>query len=577
MCLATLPLSSADNSKDRGGCVDIVRKLQELVTAAASTVARRVAEPLVKAASKVVDDNLDNYEGWRLQDKLSATLTDLKAATVGLSNEPVTVADTYDLKDRIDRLLCLGRDVNVVGQLEKKSLGELKIALDNLLKERRDTLLESAKRQVDAPWEAMSRIAAAEQITHALNHDLSGQVIEALRSIAVSSGDQGRLDSAAEIWRAAKLFGQNSSVPAIRHFQEMTDITDAHSESKFRIKPEAANAYLEMRRLLPAIHKELGISQVHHPLAEFVKGLPLLGLDQWRSLQAFDGYAQKLGALLNKTGNRHPTLLYPASGNHYAPLQTMMRLIDLGKADSVTMIGTELEFNRYDMVQTLKAMKAAGVIEQFEAPSPTPMSFAKGGSEQIFKLRYRGKPIIIEMAVGRSGKDYFLPEHFKRATGVIIHDPDSISAANTYRLLATVAAAQQRAGDGADRLLVMEGSPNTNYLRGFGIGQVMMSNPQVDRPTLGFKPETIPGTYGHCEDTGMSRGVGEIFACVYGGAHVFNLNNDQFYAHIADARSPDAIFNRIYSSRNSTTADAKAEFNWSLNISEAPDKCSWWK
>lgn len=547
--------------------MDIVRKLQQLVTDAARTAVRRVVDPFVQVASDIVHGT--TYERWALQDGLRAALTDIKAGTVGLSDE--TVSDVPDLTAAVgDLLFRLDRDVNVMGQLEKKSLAELRLSLDKLLKERREQLLDHARQSSKTPQEYVATMERAKQITRALEQNLSGQVIEVLRPIARSSGNPDRLDSAQELWQAARLFApRNNPVPEIRRFQQMTDQPYNGVDSKFRIKPEDADTYLELRRMMPAIHKELGIAQVHHPLAEFAKRLPLLGLDQWRSLQVFDGYAHKLGALLDKTGNRHPTLLYPASGNHYAPLQTMMRLVDLGKADSVTLIGTELEFNRYDMVQTLKALKTAGVIEGFEAPSPTPMSFAKGGSEQVFKMHYRGKPITIEMAIGRSGDDYFLPEHFKRATGVIIHDPDSIHAANTYRLLSTMTAAQQRAGDRADRLIVMEGTPSANYLRGFELGyQLMTSNPQLEQPTLGVVPELISGAYGHCKDTGSSSGVGEVFACAYGGAYVFNLNDDRFHARIADARTPNAIFGRIYHFRDDTSDGAK---------SEAPVRCSRWK
>jgi hypothetical protein len=272
-----------------------------------------------------------------------------------------------------------------------------------------------------------------------------------------------------------------------------------------------------------------------------------LEIAQWRSLQVFDGYATRLAAVLDKTGNRNPTLLYPASGNHYAPLQTMMRLIDLGKADSATMIGTELEFDRADMIRTLKALNSAGVVEKIDIPSPTQMSFEKGGSEQVFRMQYRGKPITIEMAIARSGDDYFLAEHLKRADGIIIHDPDSIHASNTYRLLAEVVKIQKQSGDMKERLVLMEGTPNANYIRGFTLGyQIMASDPQKDRPTLGFSPEQIPGTYGHCKDTGMSSGVGEIFACAYDSAYVFALNNDRFQAQVGSARTPEEIFKRIF-------------------------------
>lgn len=522
-----------------------IKKYHQLVADVVDKAASQLYKPLAKIAGAVanhVADTINADDPYKLlewEDQLRATVTGVKAATVGLSDKPLVAAEVSDLTGRIKELLFgLDRDVNVMGELEKKSLGEFQHYLNNLLKKQRDILWSIG---------GIANMEIAVRITYALEHNLSGQVIEALRPIAAASGKPDQLDSANELWRAAQLFGKVSDNPAIRKLQRLTDEDNRDVKSKLRIKPGDANAYLELRQLLPAIHNELGIAQVQHPLAEFVKRLPLLGLEQWRSLQVFDGYAVKLAALLDKTGNRNPTVLYPASGNHYAPLQTMMRLIDLGKADSVTMIGTELEFNRGDMVRTLKALESAGVIEKIETPPPTPMSFAKDGSEQVFKLQYRGKPITVEVAIGRSGEDYFLAEHLQRADGIIIHDPDSIHASNSYKLLAEVVKIQKQAGDLKDRLVIMEGTPNANYFRGFTIGsQNMYSNPRKERPTLGVSPERIPGTYGHCKDTGMSGGVGEIFACSYGSAYVFTLNDNYFQAQIANARAPDEIFKRIY-------------------------------
>ncbi len=586
--------------------MDLVGRLRQMVVDTVTDAAHRVCDPIVKVATQVVDANLNS-------DELDIALTDLKAVTVGLSDDPVA-ADVGDLTDRIEALLFnRDRDVNVVGQLEKKSLTELKITWDKLLRERRATLREETKDYPKTLWDSLSRIRSsngdkhklmegpmknrlyraldriastsgnheqldtinelwraaqwfhweysvraetAEAITLALEHNLSGQVIETLRPVAATSGDPERLDSADELWRAAKLFGQVSRIPAIQRLQTLTDVDDLDEgpDSKLRITPTEAHTYLELRRLLPAIQKELGISQVHHPLAAFVKRLPLLGLDQWRSLQVFDGYAEKLSALLNKTGNRNPTLLYPASGNHYAPLQTMMRLIDLGAADSVTMVGTDLEFDRGDMVRTLKALKHAGVVESIDTPPPTTMSFSRGGSEQIFKMHYRGKSITIEMAIGRSGEEYFLPKDFKRAVGVIIHDPDSIHAKNTYKLLSSLAAAEINVGDKNERLMLMEGTPGPNYIRGFTMGsQTMRSDPQIQHPMLGVSPERIQGTYGHCKDTFGDIGVGEIFACAYESAFVFALNDSRFLTQIGNARTPDEIFKRIYDTGSTET------------------------
>lgn len=343
------------------------------------------------------------------------------------------------------------------------------------------------------PKETTYKQKAADELKMARDIDSyirSGQLqefMEPLRAIAAKSGDKNKIDSWREIRSAAKLFYNHLEFDA-------NPKTRVLASGFFRFCPDfqlynkqAVTAYRDLRKMRPAILKNLKLDTATGPLARYVQKLPIGELPSWRGLKVFE--------LLPEIHNRKPTFLYPEAGIHYPYLQTLFKLVQRGDIDSATVIATELNINMTTVLNDFKDMERAGIIRGVRLTRPNSPEFYKdGGTEQTLSFQILGPvyfvPVKIVYALKRSGEAYFRDEYLKRADVVIIHDPGDGAKEDSRQLYQSVVAAKQRVAPDKPQLVVVE--------------DVIPNPPQQ---SVRFN---IP--YGHCKG---SKGIGEFYDCSY--------------------------------------------------------------
>lgn len=324
-----------------------------------------------------------------------------------------------------------------------------------------------------------------------------------LADIAAKSGDSKRIDRWGEVKEAAEKF-------TVEYYYK-TGCQDSFAHGGMPSK-ESVGEYKKFKQLRPKIHKALGITKVNHPLARYAETVQLHQLKSWRSISVFDTFSNHVGALLQETGNRKLTMLYPGSGNHYAYLQTVMRLVENNDVDRVRVITTDIEDHAPKMLRDFKELEDVGLIRNVRLKDKFTFE-TTGGTEQSLTFQIKSPigyiPVEIVMAVGRSGEAYFRDEYLAQADVAVIHDPDENNKTENA-LLADMVAARRRLHLDKKQLVIREGKLRSDIKQG------------VKDNNQGITPIAIPGQYGHCKDE-HALGLGEFYDCEAVSANVLKF------------------------------------------------------
>lgn len=170
-----------------------------------------------------------------------------------------------------------------------------------------------------------------------------------------------------------------------------------------------------------------------HPFINFYREkMPMKYIDSARSLPAFAQFPDAIHKKYPKVfEDRKLTVVYPGSGSRLGSLYIAFLSIDKKFIDSASFIFTEIKpvYMRriHDQLQRLQQ---AGVIHDYTAKAKIFTKSEGGGSEIYFKFTYQNKPILLTLALSRSGKEYWRKEYVKEADLFIFDDTFSENAGN---------------------------------------------------------------------------------------------------------------------------------------------------
>ncbi|MGH7828641.1 MAG: hypothetical protein ACREP8_00555, partial [Candidatus Binatia bacterium] len=322
---------------------------------------------------------------------------------------------------------------------------------------------------------------------------------EALKKLQyiLSGGDPHRVDPGYETVHTAFLFSCRPDNPYRHLIPFKLKVSEADAEL---YHTERLQGYWEKKK--DVVAKVFNLSSVQHPLAHFVKEMPVKHADAIRGLPAFDGLAHVLAENVPELRqDRELNVLYPGSGHHLAPLITAIKLIDEGKVDKASYIYTELD-PAYSslLIDHLRWAVFKGIFDQLTIGKW--VEYPGNGSERLLELSYQGRPIRILFAVKRSGQEYYREEYLKSADLVILHDPGIGYLDDSFDLLAHLLLKRKALGLRQNQLVVMEGERKFQH------------NEKINWPG-GLGRIILPGPYGHCRPV---DGVGEIERCDFSTA-----------------------------------------------------------
>lgn len=256
------------------------------------------------------------------------------------------------------------------------------------------------------------------------------------------------------------------------------------------------------------ILKSYEVDNLRHPAVEAMAAFPLRYIGSLQGGRVFYDVARTIEKYYPRLlKDRQLDALYPASGDHLAPLLTAFRLVDDGKIDRADFVFTEIkpEF-RYRIEQQLIRLQGAGVIQNLAVLSP--QLFSDGGDETLFSFKYKEKKITIRLALNRSGKSYWRSEDARQSELVIFHD---VGTGEKRPLLWPLLEQRKEKGWKHPQVVLLEGREGESKELGDGLPRNF---------------HEVGGQYGHCNiqvtiDT-PSREL-ETGRCEYKSAVMFSL------------------------------------------------------